>query len=162
MRRPHFALRVLSVLPFILFGAIAVIAFVAWIGLVVFGLGADQEAIWRWASGRSSAEVLAQVALAAGIGLGPVAVLLLTMWATMRGFGEQPALYFWLFAEIVFAALGLALVAGRTQWPGFMESIGLAGAQWWFAFAIVGYSMIVAHLRARGERRAATEEEDDG
>lgn len=162
MRRPHFALRVLSVLPFIIFGAVAVIAFVAWVALVIFGLGPDQETIWRWASGRGVGEVLVQIALAVGIGLIPVAILLLSMWATARGFSGRPAPQFWLFAEIVYAALGLALVAGRTQWPGFMESIGLTGTQWWFALSVMGYSMTVAHLRVRSDYRAATEEADDG
>ena len=57
--RPQFALRLFSVLPFILFGAFSVIAFVAWIAVVVFGAGTDRGAVWQWAAGRGVGEVTA-------------------------------------------------------------------------------------------------------
>jgi hypothetical protein len=160
--RPQFALRVLSVLPFILFGAFSVIAFVSWIAVVIFGAGTDRGAVWEWAAGRSVGEVLSQLALAILIGLIPVGVAVLSMWATLRGFSESPALYFWLFTEIVFAAAALALVLGRVQWPEFMDSIALKGTEWWFAFVVVAYSMTVAHLRVRRDRRTLAVEDDDG
>jgi hypothetical protein len=160
--RPQFALRLFSVLPFILFGAFSVIAFVSWVAVVVFGVGTDRGTMWQWAAGRSAGEVVAQVALAIVIGLVPVAVAVLSVWATMRGFGDRPALYFWLFTEIVFAAAALALVLGRVQWPEFMASIALKGTEWWFAFVVVAYSMTMAHLRVRRDRRRlAAEDEDD-
>jgi hypothetical protein len=160
--RPQFALRVLSVLPFVLFGAFSVIAFVAWIAVVIFGAGTDRGTVWQWASGRSAGEVVSQLALALAIGLVPVAVAVLSIWATMRGFSDGPALYFWLFTEIVFAVAALALVVGRVKWPGFMESIALKGTEWWFAFVVVAYSMTMAHLRVRRDRRTLAAEEDDG
>jgi len=160
--RPQFALRVLSVLPFILFGAFSVIAFVSWIAVVIFGVGTDRGAVWQWAAGRSAGEVVSQLALALVIGLVPVAVAVLTIWATMRGFSDGPALYFWLFTEIVFAAAALALVVGRVKWPELMESVALKGTEWWFAFVIVAYSMTMAHLRVRRDRRTLAVEDDDG
>ena len=90
--RPQFALRVLSVLPFILFGAFSVIAFVAWIAVVVFGAGTDRGTVWQWAAGRSAGEVVTQLALALVIGLIPVGVAVLSIWATLRGFSDRPAL----------------------------------------------------------------------
>jgi hypothetical protein len=160
--RQQFALRVLSVLPFILFGAFSVIACVSWIAVVIFGVGTDRGAVWQWAAGRSAGEVVSQLALAIFIGLVPVGVAVLTVWATLRGLSDDPALYFWLFTEIVFAVAALALVLGRVQWPELMESIALKGTEWWFAFVVVAYSMTMAHLRVRRERRTLAGEDDDG
>ena len=159
--RPQFALRVLSVLPFILLGAFAVIAFVAWIAVIVFGLGTENGTIWQWAAGRSAGEVVSQLALAVAIAAIPVAVAILSIWATLRGFDDGPALHFWLFTEVVFAAAALALVLGRSRWPEFMDSIALKGTEWWFAFAVVAFAMTTAHLRVRRDRsRLAAEDED--
>ena len=160
--RPQFALRVLSILPFILFGAFSVIAFVSWVAVVIFGAGTDRGTVWQWAAGRSAWEVISQLALALVIGLVPVAVAVLSIWATMRGFSDEPALYFWLFTEIVFAAAALALVLGRAKWPEFMDSIALKGTEWWFALVIVAYSMTVAHLRVRRDRRTLAAEDERG
>jgi hypothetical protein len=151
--RPQFALRLFSVLPFILFGAFSVIAFVAWIAVVMLGAGTDRGTLWQWAAGRSAGEVVSQVALALVIGLVPVGAGVLSVWATLRGFDESPAPYFWLSTEIVFAVAALALVLGRVQWPGSMDMIALKGTEWWFAFAVAAYSMTMAHLRARRDRR---------
>jgi len=160
--RPQFALRVLSVLPFILFGAFSVIALVSWIAVVIFGVGTDRGALWQWAAGRGVWEVVSQLALAIVIGLIPAGVAILSMWATLRGFSDSPAIFFWLFTEIVFAAAALALVLGRMQWPEFMRSIALKGTEWWFAFVVLAYSMTMAHLRVRRDRRTLAGEDDDG
>ena len=160
--RPQFALRVLSVLPFILFGAFSVIAFVSWVAVVIFGAGTDRGTLWQWAAGRSAGEVISQVALAIVIGLIPVGIAVLSIWATLRGFSDEPALYFWLFTEIIFAAAALALVVGRAKWPAFMDSVALKGTEWWFAFVIVAYSMTVAHLRVRRDRRTLAAEDEHG
>jgi hypothetical protein len=160
--RPQLALRVLSVLPFILFGAFSVIAVVAWIAVVILGAGTDRGTLWQWAAGRSAGEVVSQLALALVIGLVPVGVVVLSIWATLRGFDDSPALFFWLFTEIVFAVAALALVIGHVRWPDFMASIALDGTEWWFAFVVVAYSMTVAHLRVRRDRRTLAAEDDDG
>jgi len=160
--RPQFALRVFSVLPFILFGAFSVIAFVAWIAVVVLGAGTARGTLWQWAAGRGAGEVVSQVALAVVIGALPVAVAILSIWATMRGFSESPQIFFWLFTEVVFAAAALALVLGRMQRPEFMDSIALKGTEWWFAFVVVAYSMTMAHLRVRRDRRTLALEDGNG
>jgi hypothetical protein len=160
--RPQFALRLLSVLPFVLFGAFSVIAFVAWIAVVVFGAGTDRGSVWQWAAGRGVGEVVSQSALAILIGLVLVAVVILSMWATLRGFSGSPALHFWLLTELVFVGAALALVLGRVQWPEFMASIALKDTEWWFAFVVVAYSMTMAHLRLRRDRRTLAVEDGDG
>jgi hypothetical protein len=160
--RRQFALRLFSVLPFILFGAFSVIAFVAWIAVVILGAGTDRGTVWQWAAGRSAGEVVTQLALALVIGLIPVGVAVLSIWATLRGFDDRPALHFWLFTEVFFVAAALALVLGRARWPEFMDSIALKGTEWWFAFVVVAYSMTVAHLRVRRDRRTLAAEDDDG
>jgi len=160
--RPQFALRVFSVLPFILFGAFSVIAVVAWIAVVVFGVGTDRGAVWQWVAGRSAWEVVSQIFLAIVIGLIPAGVAVLSIWATLRGFSDSPALYFWLFTEIIFAAAALALVVGHVRWPESMASIALKSTEWWFAFVVVAYSMTMAHLRVRRDRRTLAAEDDDG
>lgn len=151
---PGLALRLVSIIPFGLIGAFSVIAIVAWFAVVIFGAGTDRGALWTWAQGKPAGEVLSQVALAIALGLIPVAILVLCTWATMRGFDTEPALYFWLFTEITFTALSLALVAGRVRYPEFMENISLGGQEWWFALALVGFGMTVAHLRVRRDRKA--------
>lgn len=157
---PGLGLRLVSIIPFGLIGAFSVIAIVAWFAVIVFGAGTDRGALWTWASGRPAGEVIAQVALAVVFGLIPVGLLVLCIWATMRGFGTEPALYFWLFTEMTFAALALALLLGRVQYPEFMEDVALSGREWWFALAIVGFGMTVAHLRARRDRKIVAG--DDG
>jgi hypothetical protein len=149
---PGLTLRVLSVLPFILLGAFSVIATVAWVMVAIFGAGTGRGPVWVWAAGHSTGEVIGQVALAVLIGLVPVAFIVLSIWATLRGFGTEPAPLFWVSSEICFAAAALALVVGRVQFPGVMEYLALVGQQWWFALAFVGYGLTVSHMRVRRER----------
>lgn len=157
---PGLGLRLVSIIPFGLIGAFSVIAIVAWFAVIVMGAGTDRGTLWAWASGRPAGEVVTQVALAILVGLVPVGLLVLCIWATMRGFGTEPALYFWLFTEIAFAALALALLFGRVQYSEFMEDVALSGREWWFALAVVGFGMTVAHLRARRDRKIVAG--DDG
>jgi hypothetical protein len=103
-----------------------------------------------------------QLRLAIVIGLVPVGLAVLSMWATLRAFSDSPALLFRLFIEIVFAVAAVALVPGRAQWPEFMESIALKGTEWWFMFVLVAYSMTVAHSRVRRDRRTLATEDADG
>lgn len=156
--QPGLALRLVSIIPFGLIGAFSVIAIVAWFAVIVFGVGTGRGALWTWAAGRPVGEVVTQVALALVVGLVPVGLLILSIWATVRGFDTEPALYFWLFTEIAFGAAALVLVFGREQYPEFMHSISLGGQEWWFALAIVGFGMTTAHLRARRDRKGPEEE----
>ena len=155
---PQFALRVLSVLPFILAGAFGVIAFVAWIVVLVLGVGTDRGTAWTWANGKPAGEVVTQAGLLIFIGLLCAGVVALSIYATTYGFRTQQPRHFWGIAQSVFSALGFLLLLGRTMFPGFMKDIGLTGGQWYFAFGLVAFAMIVVGLRMR---RGGEDEEDD-
>lgn len=155
---PGLVLRVLSVIPFILAGAFGVIAFVAWIIVLVLGVGTDRGAVWTWAQGKPAGEVLTQVGLLILIGLLCAGSVALSIYATTYGFRRQQPRHFWGIAQGVFSALGFLLLAGRTLFPGFEKDIGLTGGQWYFAFSLVAFAMIVVGLRMR---RGEDDEEDD-
>ena len=93
------ALRALSVVPFVLVAALGVIALVGWVIVIVFGVSAPgnaaSEPVWRWAQGQSFGHVVGQLALAVGIGLIPVAVIVAGSWATIHGFRQDPHPLFW-------------------------------------------------------------------
>jgi hypothetical protein len=155
---PGLILRVVSVIPFILAGAFAVIAFVAWFIVLVLGVGTDRGAVWTWAKGKPAGEVLAQVGLLVLIGLLCAGAVALSIYATTYGVRAQQPRHFWGIAQGVFSALGFLLLAGRTMFPSFMKDIGLTGGQWYFAFGLVAFAMIVVGLRMR---RGGDDEEDD-
>jgi len=155
---PGLILRVISVISFILAGAFGVIAFVAWIIVLVLGVGTNRGAVWMWAVGKPTREVLTQVGLLILIGLLCAGVVALSIYATTYGFRTQQPRHFWGIAQGVFSALGFLLLAGRTMFPGFMKDIGLTGGQWYFAFGLVAFAMIVVGLRMRP---GGDDEEDD-
>ena len=155
---PGLALRVVSVIPFILGGAFGVIAFVAWLAVLVLGAGTERGAAWSWAKGKPAAEVITQVGLLILIGLLCAGVVALSIYATTYGFRRQQPRYFWGIAQGVFSVLGFALLVGHTMFPGFMRDIGLSGGQWYFAFALAAFAMIVVGLRMR---RGGDDAEDD-
>jgi len=155
---PGLALRVVSVIPFILAGAFGVIAFVAWIVVLVLGVGTDRGAAWTWAKGKPAAEVVTQVGLLILIGFLCAGVVALSIYATTYGFRTQQPRYFWGIAQGVFSALGFLLLLGRTMFPDLMNSIGLTGGQWYFAFGLAAFAMIVVGLRIR---RGGDDEDDD-
>jgi hypothetical protein len=155
---PGLALRVVSVIPFILAGAFGVIAFVAWLAVLVLGAGTDRGPAWSWAKGKPAGEVLTQFGLLILIGLLCAGVVALSIYATTYGFRTQQPRHFWGVAQWVFSALGFLLLAGRTLFPDFMKDIGLTGGQWYFAFGLVAFAMIVVGLR---RRRGADDEKDE-
>ena len=157
---PGLALRVISVIPFILAGAFGVIAFVAWIVVLVLGVGSDRGAAWTWAQGKPAGEVITQFALLLLIGVACAGVVALSIYATTYGFRDGQPRYFWGIAQGVFSALGFLLLLGRTLFPGFMRAIGLSGGQWYFAFALVAFAMIVIGMRMRRGGEDGDEDDD--
>jgi len=155
---PGLALRVIPVIPFILAGAFGVIALVAWIVVLVLGVGTDRGAAWSWAKAKPAADVVTQVGLLVLIGLVCAGVVALSIYATTYGFRTHQPRYFWGIAQGVFSALGFLLLLGRTMFLDFMKDIGLTGGQWYFAFGLVAFAMIVVGLRGR---RGRDDEEDD-
>lgn len=146
---PGLVLRSLSVIPFVALGVLGVLSFVAWLAVLVFGVGTSRGAVWAWAHGRPVGEVVSQVALMLALGIGCVAVIMLSIYATMYGFRTRQPRFFWPTAEAVFSALAVLLVVGRAKSPGLMGDLGLTGAQWWFVFGVVALSMTVDGLRMR-------------
>jgi hypothetical protein len=160
---PGLVLRIASVLPFVLIGAFGVIAFVAWLVVFVFGvrpLGQEGQPVWEWAAGKPVGEVVGQVALLLVIGAVCAGVVVASIYATGYGVRAYRPRRFWFVAQTFFSVLGFLLLAGRTIAPDFMKEIGLSGREWFFAFGLVAFSMIVVGLRMRREGDDEAGEED--
>ena len=156
---PNLALRVLSVTPFVLAGAIGVIALVAWLLVLVLGIGIDRGAAWQWAAGRPAGEVIVQVGLLILVGVACAALVVGSIYATGIGFNVAQPRWFWPLAEAVCVALALILVAGKTAAPDTMAALGLSGRDWFFALGVIVFSAIVIRMR---HRRAKTTRGSDG
>ena len=148
---PAPVLRVLSVIPFMLAGAVGVISLVAWLAVLVFGAGIDRGPVWQWAAGRSPGEALTQVGLLILVGIACAAVVVGSIFATGIGFGASQPPWFWPLSEGIAGLAGLGLLAGRTMAPDTMEAIGLVGRDWYFAAGVVVFSIIVLGMRRRRE-----------
>lgn len=152
---PHIVLRVASVLPFAMTTIVAFIAVIAFVVVIIFGAGPDSgsQPIWRWAQGRSASEIVGQVLLAVAIGLIPVAVAALAGAATWYGFKEDASRIFWIAVEALWGVLVIALVVMARAHAGLLDSLSFSGLDWWFAFGVLAYAMIVAGLRVRVGRQ---------
>jgi hypothetical protein len=149
---PGLVLRIASVLPFVLVGAFGVIAFVAWIVVFIFGVrpaGQKSQPVWEWATGKPAGEVVPQVLLLVLIGVVCAGVVVASIYATGYGVRARQPRRFWFVAQAVFSVLGFLLLAGRSISPGFMKEIGLTGREWYFAFGVIAFSMIVIGMRMR-------------
>jgi hypothetical protein len=153
---PSLTLRVLSVVPFMLAGAIGVIAVVAWLAVLVLGIGIDRGTVWQWAAGQPFGVVITQLGLLILVGVACAALVVGSIYATGIGFGTVQPRWFWALAEAICVALALALVAGKTVASDAMASIGLTGRDWFFALGVVVFSAIVIRMRHR--RATATGE----
>lgn len=146
---PGLTLRVLSVVPFVLAGAIGVIALVSWLLVLVLGIGIDRGAVWQWAAGRSAGEVIVQGGLLILVGAACAALVVASIYATGIGFSVAQPRWFWPLSEGICVALALILVAGRTVAPDTMAAIGLSGQDWFFALGVIVFSAIVIRMRRR-------------
>lgn len=149
------ALRLLSVVPFVLLGALGVIATVSWFVVLVLGVGLDRGAVWAWAAGRPFFEGAGQVVLLLLVGVACGGVVVLSIYATLRGFGDRQPAWFWPLSEAVCLLVGGGLLLAQAQTPQTLSEIGLTGLDWVFTLAVVTYSAVVIHLRWRQARRAA-------
>jgi len=150
-------LRALSVVPFILVAAFGVIALVGWVFVIVFGVAApgneNSEPIWRWVQEQSLADVLTQLALAVGIGLIPLAVMLVAGWATIHGFRSDPHPLFWPLTQLFWGIVAISLVVLDRARQDVIVELGVSRLDWWFAFLMVAAAMILAGVRLRRLRR---------
>jgi len=139
------------VLPFLLVAAIGLIAVISWALIVVFGIGSG-DPIWRWAEGTTAAHILGQVLLAIVIGLIPAGVTVLASWAGVRGFREDSGTCFWLAAQLAWGLIAIALVVIDRAKHEWLDSLGLSALDWWFAFGVVAFAMIMSGVRLRQAR----------
>jgi hypothetical protein len=152
-------LRALSVVPFVLVAAFGVVALVGWVIVVVFGVAAPGNAagrpIWRWAQGQTLGHVLAELALAVGIGLIPLAVVLFAGWATAHGFRVRPHPLFWPAAELFWGIVAVALVVLDRFRSSIITDLQLGTLDRWFLFGVVVAAGLLAGIRVRRLRRRA-------
>lgn len=149
------ALRLLSVVPFVLLGALGVIATVSWFVVLVLGVGLDRGPVWSWAEGRPFFESAGQVALLLLIGVACGGVVVISIYATLRGFGDRQPAWFWPLSEAVCLLVGGGLLFAQARAPQTLSELGLTGLDWIFTLAVVTYSAVVIHLRWRQARRTA-------
>jgi hypothetical protein len=149
--RPSTVVRALSVAPFLLVASVGLIAVVSWVLIIVLGLGAA-EPIWRWASRHSTTEVVLQLLVAVLVTLAPLAVTGAASWAALYGFRPASGRLFWAAVEAAWgvAAIGLVVVdRTRDEW---LRELGFTATDWWFAFGVVAFAMVMAGVRLRAWR----------
>ena len=145
--------RALSVIPFLLLAALGLIGIVSWVLIIVLGVGSG-EPIWKAAQGLSALELLWQLLLAVLIGLAPLFITLAASWATARGFREDSGRTFWTVTQGIWGLAGIGLVyVGRAR-DDLLKDYGFSATDWWFAFGVVAFAMILAGVRLRRARRS--------
>ena len=150
---PDIVVRALSVTPFLLLAALGLIGIVSWILIIVLGVGAA-DPIWVAAKGLSAGQLLWQLLLSVLIGLAPLAVTLVASWATARGFSEYSGRTFWTVTQGVWSLAGLGLIyVGRVR-ENLLRDYGFSATDWWFAFGVVAFAMILAGVRLRRAPRS--------
>ena len=146
--------RALSVIPFLLIAALGLIGIVGWALIVVLGVG-GADPIWVAAQGLSAWELLWQLLLAVLIGLAPLFVTLAASWATARGFREASGRTFWTVTQSLWGLAGIGLIyVGRVR-DDLLKDSGFSSTDWWFAFGVVAFAMVLAGMRLRRAPRVA-------
>jgi hypothetical protein len=146
-------LRSLSIVPLLLVAALGLIAVVSWVLLVVLGVGSS-DPIWVAVQGMSFVKLLGQIVVAVLIGLTPLLVTAVASWAAARGFREDSTRTFWTVVQSLWglAAVGLVVVdRARHDW---LDAWGFTALDWWFAFGVVAFAMILAGFRLRRAPRS--------
>lgn len=150
-------LRAFSVLPFVLVSAIGLIAIVSWVLIVIFGVGGG-DPVWVALQGLSTGRLIGQIALAVAIGLTPVVVTVAASWATARGFRPDSSRQFWIVTQGVWGILAIGLIYMEHMRHDSLDEIGLGATDWWFAFGVVAFAMIMAGVRLRAAPRPNQED----
>jgi hypothetical protein len=140
--------RALSVIPFLLIASLGLIGVVSWVLILVFGVG-SAEPIWQAVQGLSAVQLLWQLLLAVLVGLACLAVTLIASWATARGFREGTGRVFWTVTQGFWGFVVLGIVYLWRSPPDWIEEFGFTSTDWWFAFGVVAFAMILAGVRLR-------------
>lgn len=155
-------LRALSVVPFLLAAAVAMIALITWFLVAVFGFdpprrsgdaaAAGREPIWRWITDHNAGEVLVQILFFVGVALIPAAIIALAGWATMYGFRERTNPFFWPVLQVLYGILAIGMIVMDRTASAWLDETGISARDWWFAFGVIAYGMVLAGLRIRRQR----------
>jgi hypothetical protein len=145
--------RALSVIPFLLLAALGLIGIVSWVLIILLGVGSG-DPIWVAAQGLSAWELLWQLLLAVLIGLLPLLVTLAASWATARGFREDSGRTFWTVTQGLWGLGALGLVYVWQARHDLLDQFGFSATDWWFAFGVVAFAMILAGVRLRRAPRS--------
>jgi hypothetical protein len=155
---PGFALRIASIVPFLLVTLLGIVALMGWF-LVVFLGGGGRDPIEVLVASGTVRHTLPQVAQAIGLGIPVLGITLLSMWAAMHGLARSSGRLFWRVTEFVFSLLTAVLLLVAVTKPDFVTQLGVSGRQWFVAFGILGYTLVVCRLRERMWVKAS---DDDG
>jgi hypothetical protein len=145
-------LRVVSVVPFVMIGALAAVAAVVLPLVLIIGPG-SLEPIWRVARGRSAAWYVVSAAEVVGLELVPLAALRLSILATTHGVRERPSRWFFPLVLAVALVAVVALVVLRAATPASLARAGVSTADWLVPLLTVGCTAVLAALRVRQARR---------
>ena len=144
-------LRVFSVVPFVMIGALAAAAAVVLPLLLIIGPGLDP--IWRVARGRSAAWYVVSLAEFVGLELVPLATLRLSILATTHGVKQRPKAWFFPLVLAVALAGVVALVVLKVDTPASLARAGLSTTRWLVVtLGVVGCTAVLAALRVRQAR----------
>lgn len=145
-------LRVLSVVPFVMVGALAAIAAVVLPLLLIIGPG-SLEPIWRVGRDRAAGWYVVAVAEVVGLELVTLGVVRVSILATMHGVRERPNR--WLFPLVLAVALAVvvALVVLKVAMQASLARAGVSTADWLVTLFAAGGTAVLAALRVRQARR---------
>jgi hypothetical protein len=145
-------LRVASVVPFVMIGAVAAVAAVILPLMLIIGPG-SLEPVWRLARGRSAAWYVVSLAEFAGLELVTLGVLRLSILATIHGVKARPRK--WFFPVVLAVALAgvAALVVLKVATPASLARAGMSTTHWLVLLLVVGCTAVLAALRVRQARR---------
>jgi hypothetical protein len=144
--------RALSVIPFLLVAALGLIGIVSWVLIILFGVGGG-EPIWRSVQGLTLPQLLWQLLIAVLIGLAPLAAVLGASWATAHGFRDAGRT-FWTVTQGLWGLAGLGLIFVKQARHEWLDQLGFSATDWWFAFGVVAFAMILAGVRLRRAPRS--------
>ncbi len=142
------AVRALSVAPFLLVAALGLIGIVSWVIILLLG-GGSGDPIWIALRGLSLGGLLWQLVLAVLIGLTPLLVTLGASWAAARGFRPDSGRTFWVVTQGLWGLAGIGLVYVIRVRGDLLAEYGFSATDWWFAFGVVAFAMILAGVRLR-------------